>query len=684
MAERSRSDVIQRAALGTLAILGALKLAEMGVAALRRAREQPQPAPLPPADGAAPPTGAPPSSSGAAPAAEPAASDAAPSTASSETATLEACRAALVAERTGRIRAELALREASSRALFASAGGYAALPIGVVAAPFPKRMGAPRQGALAPDVRAALVLSSAIPPESVEGLGAYSHAWVFFLFHENSDGHKLASAASSAAAPTKAGAKRRGGGGKRRGGGGGGGGGGVEGAAAAGSEGGGDAADAPDAGVLEDADAALRKRPFAALIEAPALRGGRTGVFATRSPHRPNIIGITLVRVLDVVPSASAAAWHGLAGAAGGTLDAAAAASGEGPRRVVLVSGCDLLAGTPILDIKPWAPYDCAACGAALLRGLGRAGGVEDEVGDGEESGGAAEGSTAWLGAMAAAAPEAAAPHGAGCSLDAALSLRAARGDLPPASPAADAVRGPSWVYASLYDTARSRLPVVWGEGTAEAVAAAVRAGQCRFYGSRASWARVRGGRSAGAAAAAAAAEGDDDEVAAALRALSQVLALDIRAVRHGRGSGASAPARAVRGARWTGKEGSGSAAGAGSSAPPPNEGGAAGAAAPAAASEPAEPPAAVAGETVSQRFRFFYDRLLVVFTFREVAAAASDAGADAAASNRAGTASAAPQRLTYVRVERISVGDAPRVGPPVVSDDEGGAAQSEPPAAAH
>ena len=37
-----------------------------------------------------------------------------------------------------------------------------------------------------------------------------------------------------------------------------------------------------------------------ALIEAPALRGQRTGVFSTRSPHRPNVLGLSLCRLVAV------------------------------------------------------------------------------------------------------------------------------------------------------------------------------------------------------------------------------------------------------------------------------------------------------------------------------------------------------------------------------------------------
>ena len=68
-------------------------------------------------------------------------------------------------------------------------------------------------------------------------------------------------------------------------------------------------------------------------VRPPRLGGNkRIGVFATRSPFRPNPIGLSSVRLERV------------------ELD-----SPEGP--VLYVSGADLLNGTPIFDIKPYLPY---------------------------------------------------------------------------------------------------------------------------------------------------------------------------------------------------------------------------------------------------------------------------------------------------------------------------------------
>ena len=71
-------------------------------------------------------------------------------------------------------------------------------------------------------------------------------------------------------------------------------------------------------------------------VKPPRLGGNRRmGVFATRSPFRPNPIGLSCVRLLGV--------------------------EYDTPEGAVLhVAGADLMDGTPIYDIKPYLPYaDC-------------------------------------------------------------------------------------------------------------------------------------------------------------------------------------------------------------------------------------------------------------------------------------------------------------------------------------
>lgn len=76
-------------------------------------------------------------------------------------------------------------------------------------------------------------------------------------------------------------------------------------------------------------------------VRPPKLGGNkRIGVFATRSPFRPNAIGLSSVRLTGV------------------DLHTA-----EGP--VIYVSGADLMDGTPIFDIKPYLAYTDAHPDAA-------------------------------------------------------------------------------------------------------------------------------------------------------------------------------------------------------------------------------------------------------------------------------------------------------------------------------
>ena len=81
---------------------------------------------------------------------------------------------------------------------------------------------------------------------------------------------------------------------------------------------------------------AAKRDSWSPTVRPPRLGGNRRlGVFATRSPFRPNPIGLSCVKLEGVEL--------------------------HGPRGPVLhVSGADLMDGTPIFDIKPYVPYaDC-------------------------------------------------------------------------------------------------------------------------------------------------------------------------------------------------------------------------------------------------------------------------------------------------------------------------------------
>lgn len=186
-------------------------------------------------------------------------------------------------ERTGRIRAEIKLRTAlkecikqtssldveveSLRALSSSpsssppssACSMQLRAIGKIVSPYTKRMGTPRQPGLAPSSRGFIDLDQ-VPQASVSGIADYSHIWVIFEFHANTDLNSV-------------------------------------------------------------------KRTK---IRPPRGGGIKVGQLATRSPHRPNPIGLSLVKVEK---------WD------------------ETTRRLY-ISGLDLVHGTPVYDIKPCVPWD--------------------------------------------------------------------------------------------------------------------------------------------------------------------------------------------------------------------------------------------------------------------------------------------------------------------------------------
>jgi tRNA-Thr(GGU) m(6)t(6)A37 methyltransferase TsaA len=144
--------------------------------------------------------------------------------------------------------------------------------IGTVASPFVKRMGTPRQPQLAPSARGYVEFHrrGAGSPSSLDGIGEYSHAWILFEFHANTNNN-------------------------------------ANGGSGSGGTGGG-----------------TKIRPPRA---PPHVKVGQ---LASRSPHRPNPIGLSLVRIDK---------W-----------DAAT--------RRLHVSGLDLVHGTPVYDVKPYVPWD--------------------------------------------------------------------------------------------------------------------------------------------------------------------------------------------------------------------------------------------------------------------------------------------------------------------------------------
>ena len=70
------------------------------------------------------------------------------------------------------------------------------------------------------------------------------------------------------------------------------------------------------------------------MVRPPKL-GGKTkkGVFATRSPHRPNQLGLSVVKLEKII-------WE--------------------PRVKLLISAVDILDKTPLIDVKPYVPFSDA------------------------------------------------------------------------------------------------------------------------------------------------------------------------------------------------------------------------------------------------------------------------------------------------------------------------------------
>ncbi|KAI9348673.1 TsaA-like domain-containing protein [Obelidium mucronatum] len=62
--------------------------------------------------------------------------------------------------------------------------------IGSITSPYSTRNGTPRQPALVPSARARLTLHKNIPKASLQSLQEFSHAWIIFHFHQNTNVHK--------------------------------------------------------------------------------------------------------------------------------------------------------------------------------------------------------------------------------------------------------------------------------------------------------------------------------------------------------------------------------------------------------------------------------------------------------------------------------------------------------------
>ena len=163
-------------------------------------------------------------------------------------------------ERIGRISVQKRTRDRLTGQSIKS--GYQYRPIGFIESPFPDRRGTPRQPVLVPAAMGKIRFDKTIiQHEHFKELTQFSHIWVIFVFHENTNGDTEAS-------------------------------------------------------------------QLPARIKPPRLGGQKVGCLSTRSPHRPNNIGLSVCEVIEV-----------------GT-------------DFIRLSGIDFVDGTPVLDIKPYIPYD--------------------------------------------------------------------------------------------------------------------------------------------------------------------------------------------------------------------------------------------------------------------------------------------------------------------------------------
>ncbi len=177
-------------------------------------------------------------------------------------------------------------------------------PIAVFQSPFATKFGVPRQSGLSEHLRGRIKL---LPPynreEALRGLEDFSHLWLIWGFSANKGQEKKINAAQTAKSPSL-------------------------------GEGLGVGSPGPSSlgeglGVGSPEPSTLGEGLAVGLTVRPPRLGGnkRLGVFATRSPFRPNGLGLSSVKIVSV---------------------------GDGE---IEVAGADLMDGTPIYDIKPYLPY---------------------------------------------------------------------------------------------------------------------------------------------------------------------------------------------------------------------------------------------------------------------------------------------------------------------------------------
>jgi tRNA-Thr(GGU) m(6)t(6)A37 methyltransferase TsaA len=127
----------------------------------------------------------------------------------------------------------------SDEAIYDGGSSTAVVPIGTMRSVFQLCVGTPRQGLLVPNSRGMIQIDSAIlASDCIMGLEHFSHLWVVFLFHLNTNQEKVRGSRSK-----------------------------------------------------------KNHKMFPSKVAPPALGGKRVGIFTTRTPHRLNPIGFTLCQL---------------------------------------------------------------------------------------------------------------------------------------------------------------------------------------------------------------------------------------------------------------------------------------------------------------------------------------------------------------------------------------------------
>jgi len=153
-------------------------------------------------------------------------------------------------------------------------GGPFMRPVAVAETCFHGRRGTPRQSLLVPSALCRVRFRRSVhASEALEGITEFSHVWVIFVFHLNTNFHR-----------------------------------------------------AHWEGEVQRGFTLVRSK-----VAVPRLDGGKMGLFATRTPHRPCPVGLSVAKVERVEDDGA-----------------------------LVLSGLDLVDGTPILDVKPYVPFcDC-------------------------------------------------------------------------------------------------------------------------------------------------------------------------------------------------------------------------------------------------------------------------------------------------------------------------------------